>query len=99
MSIIAIAIAVAVITAAIVVPWTTIDAFEFSRRAGWLTAFVAVACHVAVWWMMASHKEAAFFLAAPWAAYEFILTIIPAGIVEMEEDEKKAAAEATANKG
>ncbi len=81
-----------VVTTAIVAPWATISAFESSRLAGWTTTFVAVAAHVATWAAMASNKEAAFFCAAPWAAYEFILSLIPMGIGE------EAAAEA-ANEG
>ena len=89
-----------VVATAIAAPWATIDIFEAGRKlAGWMTVLVTVVCHVTVWYLMASNKEATFFLAAPWAAYEFILTIIPAGIVEMEDEKKKAAAEAAANKG
>ena len=73
-------IIVVIITAAFVVPWMTISAFEHSRLAGWSVTFVA---------MMAHSKEAAFFFAAPWAAYEFILTLIPMGIGE--EEAAKAA--------
>ena len=71
---------VLVIAVAIVAPWVTIDAFESSRLAGWSVTFVA---------MMAHSKEAMFFCAAPWAAYEFILTLIPMGIGE--EEAAKAA--------
>lgn len=91
-----IVVAITVITAAIVVPWTTISAFESSRLAGWTLTFLATAAHVSTWAMMATNKEAMFLLAAPWAAYEFILSFIPMGIGEIEE---KAAAEAAANEG
>ncbi len=84
-----IVIIVVIITAAFVVPWMTISAFEHSRLAGWLTTFVAMMAHVATWAIMAHSKEAAFFFAAPWAAYEFILTLIPMGIGE--EEAAKAA--------
>lgn len=84
---------IVIITVAFVAPWATISAFESSRRAGWTVTFVATMAHVATWAMIASNKEAAFFFAAPWAAYEFILLLIPMGIGEEE------AAEAAANKG
>jgi hypothetical protein len=82
---------IAVIAVAIVAPWATIDAFEHSRQAGWLTAFVAIMAHVATWYIMSFSKEVAFFLAAPWAAYEFILSFIPMGIVEEQEAAATAA--------
>ena len=81
---------IVIITVAIAAPWATIDAFESSRLAGWTVTLVAVAAHVATWVMIASHKETAFFLAAPWAAYEFILTFIPMGIVEEQEEVTEA---------
>ena len=80
---------VLVIAVAIVAPWVTIDAFESSRLAGWSVTFVAMMAHVATWAIMAHSKEAMFFCAAPWAAYEFILTLIPMGIGE--EEAAKAA--------
>lgn len=80
---------VIIIATAIVAPWATISAFESSRLAGWTTTFVATMAHVATWAMIASSKEAAFLCAAPWAAYEFILTLIPMGIGE--EEAAKAA--------
>lgn len=86
---------VIVVSVAIAAPWATISAFESSRLAGWTATFVAVMAHVATWCMMASSKEAMFFFAAPWAAYEFILSFIPMGIGENEEK----AAEAAANEG
>ena len=48
-----IVIIVVIITAAFVVPWMTISAFEHSRLAGWLTTFVAMMAHVATWAIMA----------------------------------------------
>ena len=86
-----------VVTIAIVAPWATISAFEASRLAGWTATFVAVAAHVTTWAIMAHSKEAMFFFAAPWAAYELVLSLIPMGIVE--EEYQKTAAEAAANKG
>lgn len=91
-------LAILVVTVAIAAPWATISAFESSRFAGWTVTFVAVMAHVATWCMMASSKEVAFFCAAPWAAYEFVLSLIPMGIGEIEE-EKAAASAAAANKG
>ena len=82
-------VAIVIITTAIVVPWTTISAFERSRLAGWTLTFLSIMAHVATWAMMTTNKEAAFFCAAPWAAYEFILTLIPMGIGE--EEAAKAA--------
>lgn len=35
-------VAIVIITAAIVVPWTTISAFESSRLAGWTLTFLAI---------------------------------------------------------
>lgn len=90
-------VVIIVVAVAIVVPWTTISAFESSRLAGWTATFVAVMAHVATWCMMASSKEAMFFFAAPWAAYEFILSFIPMGIGE--EIEQREAAETVVNKG
>ena len=81
-------VAIVIITAAIVVPWTTISAFERSRLAGWTLTFLSIMAHVATWAMMADSKEAMFLLAAPWAAYELVLSFIPMGIGE------EAAAEA-----
>ena len=81
---------VVIVSVAIVAPWATIDAFRSSRLAGWTATFVVVVAHVATWAIMAHSKEAAFFFAAPWAAYEFILTLIPMGIGEEEEAAKAA---------
>lgn len=75
-----IVVVVIIVSVAVAAPWATISAFESSRRAGWTVTFVAT---------MAHSKEAAFFCAAPWAAYEFILTLIPMGIGE--EEAAKAA--------
>lgn len=83
---------VVIVSVAIVAPWATIDAFRSSRLAGWTATFVVVVAHVATWAIMICSKEAAFLCAAPWAAYEFILSLIPMGIGE------EAAAEA-ANEG
>ena len=88
-------VAIVIITAAIVVPWTTISAFESSRLAGWTLTFLAIMAHVATWAMMITNKEAAFFFAAPWVVYELILSFIPMRIGENEEK----AAEAAANEG
>lgn len=90
-------VVIIIVSVAVAAPWATISAFESSRRAGWTVTFVATMAHVATWAMIASSKEAAFFCAAPWAAYEFILSFIPMGIGEAEY--QKAAAEAAANKG
>lgn len=92
-----IVVAIVIITVAFVAPWATISAFESSRLAGWTVTFVSVMAHVATWAMMTTDKEAMFLLAAPWAAYELVLSFIPMGIGEAEY--QKAAAEAAANKG
>lgn len=84
-----IAIAIVIVSVAVVAPWATISAFESSRLAGWTATFVSVMAHVATWAMMTTNKEAMFLLAAPWAAYEFILLLIPMGIGE--EEAAKAA--------
>lgn len=80
-----IVVVIIIVSVAIAAPWATISAFESSRLTGWTVTFTAI---------MANSKEAMFLLAAPWAAYEFILSFIPMGIGEEE-----AAAEAAANKG
>lgn len=80
-----------VVTTAIVAPWATISAFESSRLIGWTVTFVATAAHVATWAMMASAKEVAFFCAAPWAAYEIVLSFIPMGIGEAEYQKEQTA--------
>ena len=90
-----IVVVIIIVSVAIAAPWATISAFESSRLTGWTVTFTAIMAHVATWAMMANSKEAMFLLAAPWAAYEFILSFIPMGIGEEEE----AAAEAAANKG
>ena len=92
--------AILIVATAIVAPWATISAFERnSRLTGWLMTLTAVACHIGTWVIIFSDKRIAFFCMVPWAVYEIVLSFIPAGIVEMEEDEKAAAAEAAANKG
>ena len=52
-----IVIIVVIITAAFVVPWMTISAFEHSRLAGWLTTFVAKKAHGSTWANKANSKD------------------------------------------
>lgn len=79
-----------IIATAFVAPWATISAFESGRLAGWMTAFVAVVCHVATWHAMSQNSEILFCFGAPWAAYEFIcLFFVPMGVGEIREEKMK----------
>ncbi|TWP26317.1 hypothetical protein EUA60_02515 [TM7 phylum sp. oral taxon 346] len=85
-----------VLSFAVVGPWATITAFEAGRATGWLMTLTCVISHAYVWYALAHNSEILFCLGAPWGAYEFICSLAPLGVIEVEEEQAAATA---ANKG
>ena len=77
---------------AFVAPWATIEAFSAGRLAGWLMTLTCVISHAYVWYALAQNSEILFCLSAPWGAYEFICSLAPLGVIEVEEEQAAATA-------
>ena len=87
---------IVLVPSAIVIPWTTIAAFDAGRLAGWTMTFVTGISHAYVWFLLGQDTELLFSLSPALAGYEAICVMfIPLGIGE----EKAAASAAAANKG
>ena len=81
-----------VVSFAIVAPWATIEAFAAGRSAGWLMTMATMISHAYVWYIMTWNSEILFCLGAPWGTYEFICSLAPLGVIEVEEEQAAATA-------